>query len=154
MSPAARRSAADRFCDAVDAINRGFDGCRFVVNCPSNKGELPDVWAQPQTAGDAPVEANANLPKWFDLGQNHPNPFNPSTRITIAVPEAVRWNLTVYNVAGQLVRRFEGSTSGAEYITVEWDGRDTRGQPLATGLYLYRVQAGTFTDVKKMILLK
>ncbi len=142
--------------NAVDAINRGFDGCRFIVDCPAagGKGSITDVFAQAQGAGDPTADLSANVPDKYELGQNHPNPFNPTTRITIAVPEAVRWNLAVYNIAGQLVRRFEGSTGGAEFVTVEWDGRDSRGQSLATGVYLYRVQAGTFTDVKKMVLLK
>jgi hypothetical protein len=142
--------------NAVDAINTGFDGCRFIVDCPApgGKGSNTDLFAQSQGAGGPPADLSANLPDRFQLGQNHPNPFNPTTRITIAVPEAVRWELAVYNVAGQLVRRFEGSTGGAEFVTVEWDGRDARGRPMATGVYLYRVQAGTFTDVKKMVLLK
>ncbi|UCG50815.1 MAG: T9SS type A sorting domain-containing protein [Candidatus Latescibacterota bacterium] len=140
--------------NAVDAINRGFDGCRFIVECNSKTSSLPDLRGGSESDDAVPVEPVVNLPTRFDLGQNYPNPFNPNTRITIAVPEAVSWTLHIYNVAGQLIRRFHGSTSGPAFVDVNWDGRDTSGRPVATGMYLYRVKAGGFTNVKKMILIK
>jgi hypothetical protein len=140
--------------NAVDAINRGFDGCRFIVECVSKQSPPPNPFASSQAGGEEPSGLGTPVPTEFRLGQNYPNPFNPSTRITIAVPLATPWNLTVYNVAGQPVRRFEGVSDGPAFVNVDWDGTDSHGRPVATGIYLYRVQAGTFTDVKKMILLK
>jgi hypothetical protein len=140
--------------DAVDAINRGFDGCRFIVECNRRIAGVPDLregsaYQEPESA-----EPVISLPTKFELGQNYPNPFNPSTRIKIAVPKASSWSLGVFNVAGQLVKRFDGTTSGAAFVDISWDGRDAHGNPVATGVYLYRVRAGEFTDTKKMIFLK
>jgi flagellar hook assembly protein FlgD len=70
------------------------------------------------------------------------------------VPEATSWSLAVYDVNGRLVKRFNGSTGGPRFVTIEWDGTNQNGLPVASGIYLYRVNAGKFTAVKKMILLK
>ncbi|MEJ2720183.1 MAG: FlgD immunoglobulin-like domain containing protein [bacterium] len=141
--------------DAVDAINRGFDGCRFIVDCGGRRvAGVPDVQSGSAYDGSDLLEPAPKAPTKFELGQNYPNPFNPSTRITIAVPKATSWSLGVFNVAGQLVRRFDGSTGGAAFVDVTWDGRDAHGNPVATGVYLYRVRAGEFADTKKMIFLK
>jgi hypothetical protein len=142
--------------NAVDAINRGFDGCRFIVECGGGRqtAGLPGLETGSSFEGPDSPEAAPNLPTTFELGQNYPNPFNPSTRITISVPEASSWSLGVFNVRGQLVRRFDGATNGAAFVNVAWDGRDAHGNPVATGVYLYRVRAGKFTDTKKMIFLK
>ena len=101
-----------------------------------------------------PNEVGLNLPTEFHLGQNYPNPFNPTTTIRVALPEAAEWTLSVYDAAGRLVRRFDGSTGGATFVEVNWDGRDNHGMPVSSGMYLYRARAGGFTDVKKMLLLK
>ncbi|UCH83155.1 MAG: T9SS type A sorting domain-containing protein, partial [Candidatus Latescibacterota bacterium] len=139
--------------NAVDAINRGFDGCRFIVECNEHVATGPDVFGNSEI-GPGTSDPLVKLPTKFELGQNYPNPFNPSTRITIAVPEPCAWTLAVYNVAGQLVRRFDGTTGGAAFVDVTWDGRDMHGNPVATGVYLYRVNAGRFAATKKMIFLK
>jgi flagellar hook assembly protein FlgD len=90
----------------------------------------------------------------YGLAQNYPNPFNPTTTITIALPEASNWKLAIYNTAGQLVKQFEGAEGAATYVSVEWDGTNEDGTTVASGVYLYRVKAGSFTATRKMILLK
>jgi hypothetical protein len=87
------------------------------------------------------------LPTAFNLQQNVPNPFNPTTRITLELPELSNWNLDIYNVAGQLVKSFNGNDIGV--VTVEWNAAN-----LASGVYFYRMTAGAFTDTKKMVLMK
>ena len=72
----------------------------------------------------------------------------------MALPEATDWTLRIYNVSGKLVKRFEGSTSGAAYVSVGWDGVSDSGRQVSTGVYFYRIKAGNFTQVKKMVLLK
>jgi len=136
--------------DAADAINRGFDGCRFIVSC----GDAV-VNGTSARIGDATgMSAQSNAPSRFELRQNAPNPFNPTTTIRIALPEATDWNVNVYNVAGQLVKKFDGQTGGPAYVDVRWDGTDNNGSPVSSGVYLYRVRAGHHVDVKKMVLLK
>jgi hypothetical protein len=87
------------------------------------------------------------LPTAYALQQNVPNPFNPTTRITLELPELSNWNLDIYNVAGQLVESFSGNDLGV--ITVEWNATN-----FASGVYFYRMTAGAFADTKKMVLMK
>lgn len=93
------------------------------------------------------------LPSRYDVAQNYPNPFNPNTKIALALPVAGEYNLAIYNVAGQLVRAYSGSAP-AGVTTIEWDGRDTYGSQVASGMYFYKATVGNFTATKKMILMK
>jgi hypothetical protein len=95
-----------------------------------------------------------NLPVQFALMQNRPNPFNPITEISFSLPQACDATLEVYNIAGQKVAILvDGALEAGEH-TVQWDSRDKTGQTVASGIYLYRLTAGEFTDTKKMALLK
>ncbi len=88
-------------------------------------------------------------PSVYELSQNYPNPFNPTTEITFSLPTAQSVNLTVYNVAGQEVKVIVNRFLEAGTHSFEWDAGST-----ASGVYLYRLEAGDFTDTRKMILLK
>ena len=94
------------------------------------------------------------LPTEFVLADNSPNPFNPQTMIRYALPQAADVELTVYNVVGQPVRTLVAQHQHAGLYAVEWDATDDRGHRLSSGVYLYRLQAGEFREVKKMLLLK
>ena len=96
----------------------------------------------------------AGVPEQFELGQNYPNPFNPTTKITFKLPEAATVNLTVYDVAGREVATLVREPMEAGTFEVEWNGRDNAGRMLPSGMYLYRLNAGTFTDSQTMVLLK
>jgi len=90
------------------------------------------------------------------LSQNYPNPFNPTTTITYLVPEGGmrRVRLVVYDVRGARVRTLvDTEVRGGKY-TVEWDGRNDRGQAVGSGVYFYRLTGKSFTRTKKMMLLK
>ena len=87
------------------------------------------------------------LPTEYKLSQNTPNPFNPTTKIGLDLPTASDWNLSIYNVAGQLVKSFDGR--GVGNVVVEWDAANA-----ASGIYFYKATAGSFTDTKKMVLMK
>ena len=93
-------------------------------------------------------------PTTFGMDQNYPNPFNPVTTIRYALPEAADVNLVVYNILGQAVKVLVNGSQGAGYHTARWDSRDEIGRPVATGVYFYRLQAGSFVQVKKMLLAK
>ena len=137
---------------AATAINEGFDGCRFIVECnPTNSLAGGQARIDDLTGLTA---SRSNAPTQFELHQNAPNPFNPATTIRIALPAATEWDVNVYDVAGRLVKRFEGQAGGAQYVDVRWDGTDNNGSPVSSGVYLYRVRAGHWVDVKKMVLLK
>jgi hypothetical protein len=93
------------------------------------------------------------LPSEYRLSQNYPNPFNPSTSIDMSLPQAGRWQLTIFNAAGQIVKRMEGYAESGR-ATVVWDGTNYNGNHVATGIYFYRFEAGDFRQTRKMILLK
>jgi predicted lipoprotein with Yx(FWY)xxD motif len=88
------------------------------------------------------------------LAQNYPNPFNPTTRIAFGLSAPGHVSLRIYDAAGRLVRMFaEGTRPAANYVEV-WDGKDASGRAVASGIYFCRLDAGSFTQTKKMILLR
>jgi hypothetical protein len=93
-------------------------------------------------------------PTLFSLSQNRPNPFNPETTIDYSLPETVPVRLQVYNAIGQLVRVLVDDVQPAGYHTAVWNGRDERGRSLSSGVYFYRLTAGSFSEVKGMLLVK
>ncbi|RMF56308.1 MAG: T9SS C-terminal target domain-containing protein, partial [Calditrichaeota bacterium] len=94
------------------------------------------------------------IPKEFALEQNYPNPFNPSTTIRYALKENTHVALKIYNLLGQLVRTLADEKQNAGHREVKWDGRNDRGVKVASGIYLYRIEAGNFRQSRKMILLR
>ncbi|HQL23465.1 MAG TPA: FlgD immunoglobulin-like domain containing protein, partial [candidate division Zixibacteria bacterium] len=83
-----------------------------------------------------------------------PNPFNPSTQITFALPQAGPVTLRVYDVQGRLVRTLANGPFDAGVHSVEWNGTDGTGSAVASGVYLYRLSAGETVVTRKMILMK
>jgi hypothetical protein len=95
-----------------------------------------------------------SLPTEFGMSQNTPNPFNPTTKVSFALPTASKVNLMVYNVLGQHVTTLVDAFMPAGYQEVIWDGTDKDGHTVASGVYFYKLRAGDFTDTKKMLMLK
>jgi hypothetical protein len=102
----------------------------------------------------AVFEYGGTLPQRFELRPNYPNPFNPSTSFSVALPEARHVVVDIFNLLGQRVVRLFDGPAPAGYLQLSWNGRDGRGQPAGSGVYFYRVSTGDFTRVRKMILLK
>ena len=94
------------------------------------------------------------LPESARLEQNFPNPFNASTTIRFTIPQSARVDLTVYNLSGQAVARLVSDFLEAGGYTWRWDGRDASGRELASGMYLYRLQAGVEVETRKLLMLK
>jgi hypothetical protein len=88
------------------------------------------------------------------LMQNSPNPFNPSTAIKYYIPQAVDVTITIYDILGRVVTKLVNSQVEAGYHVVYWNGRDRFGNAAASSVYIYRLTAGSFTEIKKMNLLK
>jgi len=88
------------------------------------------------------------------LAQNFPNPFNPTTRIAFGLSAPASVSLRIYDAAGRLVRVLvDGSRPAGVYAEL-WDGRDSIGRAVASGIYFYRLQAGAFSETRKMALLR
>jgi hypothetical protein len=88
------------------------------------------------------------------LLQNYPNPFNPTTRVAFGLAAPSNVSLRIYDAAGRLVRVLaEGARPAGNYSEL-WDGRDSGGRAVASGIYFYRLTAGAFTETKKMALLR
>ncbi|MBI1805049.1 MAG: T9SS type A sorting domain-containing protein [Ignavibacteriae bacterium] len=100
------------------------------------------------------IENARSLIKTFTLFQNYPNPFNPTTTIRYELPGASEVIVTIFNIVGQLVRHYASNVQPAGSHEVVWDGTDDGGRSVASGLYIYRVAAGTKVVSKKMLFLK
>ncbi len=94
-------------------------------------------------------EIGQEIPVAFDLRQNYPNPFNPTTQIQFDIPEQAEVMLEVFNIMGQRVAVLASGSYQAGQHTVSFDATD-----LASGIYVYRLQAGSFTKTQKMMLVK
>lgn len=100
------------------------------------------------------VEENRELPVTYSLRQNYPNPFNPETTIEFTLPEQAKVVLTIYNMLGQEVNRLAEGEFNAGYHQVTWDATDSNYRQVPSGVYIYRVQAGSYVKTMKMVLLK
>ncbi|MBU0472598.1 MAG: T9SS type A sorting domain-containing protein [Bacteroidetes bacterium] len=113
---------------------------------------IDNIKIQEQFVG---VKDEIVIPSNFDLSQNYPNPFNPSTKISFSLPSASKVKLQVFNTLGEVISTLVNETRNAGIHTVDWNASN-----LASGVYLYRIQAESVSDskkfnvVKKMILMK
>jgi hypothetical protein len=102
----------------------------------------------------ARIGSPASLPEKFELGRNYPNPFNPSTTISFALPGEIAIELKIYNIRGQEVKTLISKVMPAGYHEVVWDGKNSGGEEVSSGVYFYRLTAGEFSESRKMIMLK
>ena len=109
-------------------------------------------FATSPTATD--IEESHAAPEQFALLQNYPNPFNPSTVIRFHLPVPGEVRLTIHNVIGHVVRTLVVGKMAAGTHSAVWDGRDAAGNSVASGLYFYRLRAGDFVRVRKMLLVQ
>ena len=103
---------------------------------------------------DVAEDNDRPLPATFEVSQNYPNPFNPSTMIDYALPYRADVKVAVFNLLGQKVRTLVDESQPAGSHSVEWDSTDDSGHEVASGVYFYRVEAGEFTETKKMVLVR
>jgi hypothetical protein len=118
------------------------------------------------------VKAGNEIFNDYDLLQNYPNPFNPSTTLGYSIGNSplsrepvpihrevsggwgVLVQLKIYNILGQEVTTLVNEVQSAGQYKVQWNGKNSAGQKVCSGVYLYRLQAGSFISTKKLLLLK
>ncbi|MFC1555534.1 T9SS type A sorting domain-containing protein [candidate division KSB1 bacterium] len=109
----------------------------------SSASNIENIWVEP-------LSKTSNLvPDKFGLDQNYPNPFNPVTKIMFQLPETSEVKITIYNVMGNVVETLVDGYASAGYYEAEWNASD-----YASGIYFVRMAAGSFTEMRKMTLVK
>ena len=118
--------------------------------------DIPPIEEEVEEPVETAVETSdqASVPQAFSLAQNAPNPFNGETLIRFALPQPSQVELTIYNLLGQPVAVLVQGPSGAGTFSVRWDGRDQTGRAVTSGVYLYQLRAGDYTEVRKLLLLQ
>lgn len=125
-----------------------------VIWNPYLTGE-PSLYNACTGFGGAPkIVFSEPVPERFTLFQNYPNPFNPQTIIRYNLPQETKVTVKIYNILGQLVKTLvdEVQTSGLHQIV--WEGENSSGQKVSSGIYFYRIQTQDFVEVKKMVFIK
>jgi hypothetical protein len=100
------------------------------------------------------LSESTSLPKKFMLHHNYPNPFNPITTLRYELPKYSYVNVTIYDMLGNVVNNLVNTNQSSGYKSVQWDATNNQGEPVSAGVYLYKIQAGEFSQTNKMILLK
>lgn len=100
------------------------------------------------------AEISNQIPTQFELSYNYPNPFNPTTKFRYALPEGRNVKIIVYDINGSRVAELVNNYQGAGTYEVTWNGKNDSGMQVASGTYIYQVNAGDFVETKKMLLLK
>lgn len=147
-SPTAIPGSNVRFGDYIDL---DYKGVRLVPVWTDERagGFNTDIFTSEIDELLASGEVTGNLPIEYSLGQNYPNPFNPSTRIFFSLPAASEIKLEVYNSLGSLVKTIASGSFPAGNHSLNFNSGS-----MPSGVYFYRLSTGTFTETKKMILIK
>ena len=135
----------------------GFPNFLIVNNqlCPPYPSCIEDYVGEQDTSDCEQVSIiDETLPITYNLHNAYPNTFNPITTLHYDLPEHSYVNVTVYDMLGREIRTLVNSTQDAGFKSVRWNGRNDMGQTVSAGMYFYRIQAGSFSKVQKMVLLK
>jgi serine protease AprX len=93
-------------------------------------------------------------PEKFRLSQNYPNPFNPNTNITVEIPQTTTADLSIFNCLGQKIRTLFSGILASNFYNFTWDGKNSQGNNMPSGIYYYKISTDKFTEIKKMVFSK
>jgi hypothetical protein len=120
-----------------------------------NWSDLSNIIAVKTLPLSLDVDADENnIPADFHLAQNFPNPFNPSTKIEFSIPVTAHVTISIFNILGQETATILDEIKPAGNYSITWDGVDSYGQKVSSGIYIYRINADDYTDYKKMALVQ
>ncbi|NQV18876.1 MAG: T9SS type A sorting domain-containing protein [Armatimonadetes bacterium] len=157
---------------AFDYYNIYRDGSQIVTNINStfyldeglaagnyvyNVAAVYDGGWESELSNDAQVTldaGNSPIPKITELSGNYPNPFNPETIIDFSLKEAEIVRIDIYNSKGQQIRTLVNGYLEPDFYNMIWNGNDEIGKPVSSGIYFYKMDAGKYSSIRKMILLK
>jgi hypothetical protein len=123
--------------------------------CPPYPSCIEDyVGVQDTTNCEQVSIIDETLPITYNLYNAYPNPFNPVTTLQYELPEDAMVNITIYDMMGRVVNTLINGSQTAGYKSIQWNATNDEGKPASAGLYLYTIQAGDYTQTKKMVLLK
>jgi PKD repeat protein len=135
--------------DASPTYDYGTTGDFTVTLTVTDNGGLTNTFTAPVEIMSVSNEVLGGVPTVFAIEQNYPNPFNPSTNINYSLPEASKVSIVVYDLLGQKVAELVNTEKAAGYHTVAFDA-----SALSSGIYIYQIRAGAFSQTKKMMLIK
>jgi len=147
---------------AVTGMNVGFTGSGdLLIVDAETQIDITDLTIKVRGHDNSKLEfkmgeatGGSLMPRVFALNPNYPNPFNPMTKISFSLPEAQDVRLEVYGVDGRKVVTLLNETRGPGLHEVIWNGQDDSGRQAASGMYFYRINAGPYSEVRKMTLMK
>lgn len=146
------REALEVMGYAVEETNNG-DGT-LTVKLTKGDANSQEVMELKLKIDDGSAAKTGELPEGYALSQNYPNPFNPTTQIAYSLGESEYVTLQIFNIRGQLIKTLVEDMMPAGDHTIEWNATNESGDRVASGVYLYRLQAGEITQSKKMTLVK
>lgn len=127
---------------------------RISASNVAGEGEFSEVWSFITSSPTAVDGLISSIPKRYALLPAYPNPFNPITTITYHLPEKADVSLVIYNCMGQFVQELEsGHQQAGEYMAI-WDGRNNRGSPVTSGLYICHFKTGSRAFTQKILLMR
>ncbi len=125
------------------------DGCVGITTPGSTYTQRPNISIWLGTGPVGITGNGANLPEKFDLGQNYPNPFNPVTKINYAIPEQSFVTVKVFDMLGREVAVLINEQKSAGYYSIDFDA-----SALSSGVYIYKMKAGYYENIKRMVVIK
>lgn len=141
----------------ITLISTGYQYFSVSFN-PSKIGTQTAALSIYTSASELPTAVReltgTGLLKEFKLYQNYPNPFNGETTIQYSLPVKTFVKVRIYNLLGMLVKTLEHSEKEPGVYNLHWNGRDDAGKRVASGIYLYQIQAGGFKETKKLVFIK
>ncbi len=148
--------SAARGLITIDTVQRAAYASTEYIYLPLGGTPYGPVWKGPVTVSSSAVDESdfGSIPTTFELEQNFPNPFNPTTSIKFGLPTKSHVSVKIYNLLGQEIATLVDEELTAGTHTTEWNGRDKSNSEVASGIYFYKLIAGDYVDTKKMMLIK
>jgi hypothetical protein len=140
----------------VPGFGVGFDSniTNWREHTDSLLADTLNRWFQRQTWTIGIRKISSEVPDKYVLSQNYPNPFNPETQIQFSIPKAAFVSIKIYDITGKEIYNLVADNYQPGTYSVKWNSMNNAGEYVASGVYFYRISAGSFVEAKKMILVR